>query len=118
MKIRSLFFTAILAGAAVMPIVTFGGADGSIEKMITSASTKADHEALARHFETEASALLAKVEEHKKMDAAYGTVDYGKGGAGALGQHCKNLESSYRTAATENEALARIHHELAAGSSE
>ncbi|MEZ5447169.1 MAG: hypothetical protein R3F45_15560 [Gammaproteobacteria bacterium] len=114
MKIRTLFLAATLAGAAVTPLVTFGGADDSIEKMVMSASTKADHEALARHYEAETSALLAKAEEHRTMGAAYGHVDYGKGGAAALAQHCKNLESSYRTAAAENESLARIHQALAA----
>lgn len=116
MKIRYLLLAAMLASGAAVPLVTFGGANEDVAKMIVDAKARADHESLAEYYATEASALLVKAEKHREMSAAYGQVDYGKGGTGAMARHCGNLESSYRTAAAENESLARTHQELAGGS--
>ena len=49
---------AVLIGLTVMQINAV--ADVSIEQLIETAKTKADHEALASHYEAAAAALQAK----------------------------------------------------------
>ena len=102
-------------------IVTLVGACSPIGKMthdmdqaVQSASTKADHEALAVHYEQEAKALQAKAVEHDKMAESYSKVGYAASAKANLPQHCRQLVSRYREAARENLELARLHRELSA----
>ena len=82
-----------------------------MDAMIKGATTKADHEALAAHYEQEAKAMQDKAVEHRNMAQAYAS-----GWARtktALGEHCNLLATKYQEAANENLALAKQHHELA-----
>lgn len=85
-----------------------------LDELVMEARSKTDHESLAEYFEQEAHALQAKVERHQKL-----AEDYEKGGSyekvkGFMLQHCNAMIRSYRGAAEENLALARIHRQLAA----
>ncbi len=85
-----------------------------LDELIMKAKSKADHERLAEYFEQEAQALQAKVERHQKL-----AEDYEKGGSyekvkGFMLQHCNAMIRSYREAAEESLALARMHRQLAA----
>lgn len=112
---KLLLLIGALAGGAILPRLSFGGADAhAIDQLVGSAKSRADHEALASHFEAEAQTLRAKADEHKKMAVTYGAASYGKGGSHALVQHCKNLVLKFEEAATENAELARLHREIAA----
>jgi len=62
--------------------------------MIESARTKADHEALAAHYEQEARALQDTAATHERMAQAYQRSDYGKIGT-TLIQHCEFLARTY-----------------------
>jgi hypothetical protein len=42
---------------------------------VQSASSKADHEALAEHYEETAAEMQLKVDEHKKLLAQYQAVE-------------------------------------------
>ncbi len=72
---------------------------------IETAKTKADHEALAAHYEQEAKMLKDKAEEHRRMAKAYGALAHKA--ASTFGQHCEAIASQYEAVATENLALAK-----------
>ena len=99
----------LLSMSACTPV---GKMTHDMDSMIQSARTKADHEALATHYEREAKALQANAAEHRAMAQAYAK------GAGYiktksnLVQHCDVLASKYQEAADENLELAK-HRRLA-----
>jgi hypothetical protein len=102
--------------AGVMLVVTACALAGKtaheMGPLIESARTKADHEALAAHYEQEAKALQDKAAEHETMAQKYQRGAYGKT-ATTMIQHCEFLARTYRGAAKENLELAKEHHELA-----
>lgn len=81
---------------------------------IQNAKTKADHEALAKHYEDYAAQMQGKVLEHKKMLERYqdNAAAYGRQAAD-LESHCRNLISSYEEAERSNRSLAEIHRKMA-----
>ena len=106
-----LMFVVLALIGACTPV---GKMTHDMTAMIQSAKTKADHEALAKHYEDEATALQAKAAEHQRMEQTYtGMSSWGKARI-SLSQHCSMLAARYREAANENLALARQHRELAA----
>lgn len=80
---------------------------------VRDAKTSADHEALARHYETAAEAMRLKVKEHKKELEEYEKPYYGKR-AQDLKAHCHRLITSYEQAVEANMAMAEIHRKMAA----
>lgn len=82
---------------------------------VQSASTKADHEALAKHYDEAAEDMQAKVDEHKKLLADYQAESYKWGRQGPIfEQHCQTLIKAYENAVTENRAMAEAHRAVAA----
>jgi len=112
-KLLTLIPVAIIGTVLIGCAVTQSNAVTGMpmEEMIQSAKTKADHEALAKHYEDEASAFQAKAEEHKRMAGAYRNV--GKGGGAAFVGHCDRLIAQYQEAAKENLELAKLHRQMA-----
>ena len=84
-----------------------------MEKMISSAKTAADHEALAAEYESEAAAAKAKAAEHREMAESYKKLGGAAIGKLHLDEHCERLAKSYEKAAMEYEALAKAHREMA-----
>ena len=84
-----------------------------MEKMISSAKTAADHEALAAEYESEAAAAKAKAAEHRKMAESYKELGGAAIGKLHLDEHCERLVKSYEKEAMEDEALAKAHREMA-----
>jgi hypothetical protein len=84
-----------------------------MEKMISTAKTAADHEAIAARYESDATAARAEAAGHRKMAESYRKV----GGAVIeklhLDAHCEKLAKSYDETAQQNEALAKAHREMA-----
>ncbi len=82
---------------------------------VQSATTRGDHEALAKHYEDAAKEMQAKAEEHKKLLANYEAKRglYGKQ-AQSLISHCQGLMRSYEQAAAENLSMAESHRRIAA----
>lgn len=77
--------------------------------------TKADHEKLAAAYEDEAKLLQQKIEQHERMNTVYQAMGGGgKLGGAQLGNHCKSIIKSYKSAIEDNLALAKYHHEMAA----
>jgi len=87
-----------------------------MDQAVHNAKSKADHEALAQHYEEVAKEMQFKVEEHKKILSQYEREPW-LWGRQAIGfdVHCKNLIRIYSQAAEENLEMAKMHRELAAG---
>jgi hypothetical protein len=100
--------TALLSVSACTPV---GKMTHDMDTIIQSATTKADHEALAAHYEQEAKALQDKAVEHRKMAQTYASSGWPRNRG--LAEHCETIASAYQTAAKENLALAKEHRELA-----
>ncbi len=81
---------------------------------VQSAKSKADHEALAAHYEQAARDAEVKVEEHKKLLDQYKARSYLYGKqAGSLESHCEALKRSYQQVAAANAEMAKLHRQLA-----
>jgi len=82
---------------------------------VQSAKTRADHEALAQHYDDAAKEMQAKAAEHKKMVAQYEANKslYGKQ-AQSLISHCQGLARIYDQAAADNMSMAESHRQMAA----
>jgi len=102
---------ALVLGVAVPTIVT---ADVT-EAQIAAAKTAADHEAIAKAYESDAAAAEASAREHETMVQAYKVAARAPKGesAKAMVTHCEGLVKAYRSAATEYRALAAEHRKLA-----
>ncbi|RFC36506.1 MAG: hypothetical protein DID90_2727553712 [Candidatus Nitrotoga sp. LAW] len=82
---------------------------------VQSATTRADHNALAKHYEDTAKEMQSKVQEHKKQLEEYENHSYNYGKrAQDLQGHCKGLIHYYGQAAEANSKMAEIHRQLAA----
>ncbi len=79
---------------------------------IASASTAADHEAIAKAFDEQATDLAAKAETDKSLANAYRTA--GKPAITMQSKHCDALTKDLNAAAAESRALAAEHHKMAA----
>jgi hypothetical protein len=83
---------------------------------VQSAKTRADHEALAAHYEQAAKDAEAKVEEHQQILAAFkkDPHDYPKTYLGGnFESHCMRLIHSYEQAAEANREMAKMHRRIA-----
>ncbi|MFI3154984.1 MAG: hypothetical protein QX199_02385 [Methylococcaceae bacterium] len=80
---------------------------------VQNAKTKADHEALAQHYEEAAKEMQLKVEEHKKLLGQYQSKGYLYGRqAEDFKAHCQRLINDYEKAAEENLEMAKMHRQM------
>lgn len=85
-----------------------------MSQAVQSASSKADHEALAKHYEEAADEMQAKVEEHKKLLGQYESKSYLYGRqAQTFKDHCRAMINAYERAAEANRGMAEGHRALA-----
>jgi hypothetical protein len=86
-----------------------------MSQAIEEASTAADHEALAKHYEDIAKKMQLKVQEHDKLLEKYiaNAHRYGRLGE-RVQEHCKTLIRSYDDAAKANMEMAEFHRSMAA----
>jgi hypothetical protein len=88
------------------------GDPGSLEQvLVESATTPAQHEALAKYYHGKAAAERKKAAEHKAMGAAYGGTKMTI--AQAEKEHCAKLATLHESAAAEYDAMAAEHESLA-----
>lgn len=84
---------------------------------VQSAKTRADHEALARHYENMAQTMQEKMQKHKKLLEQYETQNYsyhyGRD-AEDLKAHSHALIRFYEQAAEANMNMAASHQKMAA----
>ena len=87
----------------------------SIEKMIATAKTPSDHEAIANYYKQQAAEARSKADMHKKMAEQYSMSGIGNQATKThFHQHCETLVRSYQTQANEFDALAKAHQDMAA----
>ena len=98
---------------ATTTFTAFAGEKKSVDAMIESAKTPADHKALAAKFEQAASDATAQAEMHRKMGDSYkktGGVAIAKW---KLDEHCSALVAKYEALAKENSEMAKAHQQMA-----
>jgi hypothetical protein len=85
----------------------------NMSQAVQSATSKADHEALAKHYEDTAKELQLKADEHKKLLSQYRAKSYLYGKqAQAIENHCDVLINSYEKAAEANLNMAKLHRQM------
>jgi len=84
-----------------------------MSQAVQDAKTKADHEALAEHYEAAAKDMQLKVDEHKKLLNNYESRAYlyGKQAENLKG-HCRRLINIYESAVEANMSMAKMHRQL------
>jgi hypothetical protein len=84
-----------------------------MSQAVQNAESKADHEALAIHYEETAKEMQLKVDEHKKLLSQYESKSYLYGKqAQELKAHCQRLIDIYEKAVEENLSMANLHRQL------
>ena len=109
MKLYTALATVAVLALAFSTTISAAGSTAFGPAQIAAAKTAADHEALAKAYEDEASELDRKVELHKSMGTTYKA---GKS-ASVVGNHCVRIATDFKAAAQEYRALAAEHHKLA-----
>lgn len=115
-KIGKLFAAlaiTLLASCAQMGPLEAQNAD--IRKAAENARTYADHNRLAKQYESTAKELLVKAEEQKKLLQHYEEKSYLYGRQAQDHQsHTSALLNKYQQAAAETIKQAAVHHKIAA----
>ncbi|MDP3332248.1 MAG: hypothetical protein Q8S55_09730 [Methylococcaceae bacterium] len=84
-----------------------------MSQAVQSATSKADHEVLAQHYEEAAKEMQLKVEEHKKILSQYEREPWLLGRqAQSFKNHCQWLINAYEKAAEENLSMAKLHRQM------
>ena len=106
---------ALIAGLVLPAYRAIGAEEVDIGKMIGTAKTSADQQAIADYYTHQAAAARAKVATHKKMAEQYSMSSIGSQASKThFHQHCEALIRSYEAEAKEYDALAKAHHDMAA----
>ncbi|MGJ0429879.1 hypothetical protein [Methylobacter sp.] len=84
-----------------------------MSQAVQNAESKADHEALAKHYEEAARDMQLKADEHKKLLSQYESKSYLYGKRALDFQsHCRGLINAYEKAAEENLEMAKLHSQM------
>lgn len=84
-----------------------------MSQAVQSATSKADHEALAKHYDEAADEMQLKVDEHKKLLGQYVSHSYLYGRqAEDLKAHCQELIDVYEKAVVANRKMAEMHRQM------
>jgi len=109
-----LFMLGLLASCA--PMSPYQAVDSpALRQTVENARTREDHEALTRQFETLASEMWRKAEEHRKLLQHYEEKSYLYGRqAQDLQSHTWALMVKYEKAARTSQSYAASHRQIAA----
>jgi hypothetical protein len=88
-----------------------------MSQAVQNATSKADHEALAQHYEQAAKEMQLKVDEHKKLLSQYRSIGYRYGRlpddfVEYFIAHCQRLINVYEKAVEENLSMANLHRQM------
>ena len=103
--------SALLVGAAGVSAVR-AESHGDMAAQVAAAKTPADHEALAASYTKMAEETKAEIATHEKMLAAYRKILTDKT-LGTFENHCNTIIAGLKKQATEYEAMAAAHRDLA-----
>ena len=110
-----LALTSLSAAAQEKPTPAGEQDASAITHLVETAKTKADHEAIAKHFEEEAAQFDKKAEEHQRLAKLYhmGQGAGPKASTVSLASHCDDLVKNFKAAAADAHAMANLHREVA-----
>lgn len=115
---QNLKFARRIAAALLLSVILAGCASGpaappaDLLQRVESARTPADHEALAAHYDKQASAARASAQVHRKMATSYqGMIAGGRGGA-SMPAHCNAIVANQEAIAADYEAMAAAHRQM------
>ncbi len=97
---------ATAASAATEPVVT--------PAAIAAAKTPADHESIARTYDTEAARLDAEAATQAELAKLYGSYTSPMLYSAAMEKQCKELARDLKASAELNRKLAALHRRIAA----
>ena len=114
MRRTSLLGLGLVALLAVLaqPGTQAAAEEVDIDKMIATAKTPADHQAIADYYQHQADGAKAKAAQHTKMAQEYKTGSFGA--KTHFHEHCETLTRIYQSEAKEYAALAAAHRQVAA----
>ncbi|WP_394753639.1 hypothetical protein [Crenothrix sp.] len=85
-----------------------------MSQAVLNAETKADHAALAKHYDEVADEMQLKVDEHKKLLSQYESKAYLYGRqAEDFKAHCQRLVDDYEKVVASNRKMAEMHRGMA-----
>ena len=101
-----------LAPAAGWTPASASGSDNLLQVMVDSATTPAQHQALARYFRAQAADAKALAEAHQAMSRSYS----GKPGElRNMNKHCDQIVKLNQDLAAQYETMAKAEEAAAAG---
>jgi hypothetical protein len=86
----------------------------TLDEMVSSAASAADHNAVAAAYDEEANELETKAASHEKLATVYKARGSIKGGAD-MGSHCDRIAEDLRESAKLNREIAEHHRAMASG---
>jgi hypothetical protein len=106
----------LIATAFLSTILSFGVVqaqeDHTLEQLVIEmAQTRAEHEAIAHHYASQAETANADARRHQEMAKTYANA--GRAGYPQMRGHCEQLAKKYDEIAAEYEQLAKLHTEEA-----
>jgi hypothetical protein len=105
----ALLLSIMLAGCASTPPPP----SPDLQRRIEGASTRADHDVLARHFDGQAAGARDTAAEHRKMAKGYSAMTaIGRGGA-SMYNHCNSIVAKFESIAADYDGMAADHRRLA-----
>jgi hypothetical protein len=108
-----LLITLILALGSLAACSEMNQHPMDMSQAVQNAESKADHEALAQHYEETANEMQLKVDEHKKLLGQYEAKSYLYGRqAEDIKAHCRRLIDVYEKAVDENLSMAKLHRQM------
>ena len=125
---KQLISTLTLSFALMTPALAQPAASSSapseelnkkqLHTLIVNAKTSADHKRIADLYQAAATVLIAQSGEHAAMAAQFKAnpiTAHGKFTVGTV-DHCEYLSQSLKQEALKDQALAKLHYEMAESS--
>ncbi|BBL57540.1 hypothetical protein [Methylomonas koyamae] len=111
-----LLFTLILAVGLLSACSEMNPHPMDMSQAVQNATSRADHEALAQHYEEAAKEMQLKVDEHNKLLSQYRSIGYRYGRppddfVEYFIDHCQRLIDVYEKAVEENLSMANLHRQ-------
>ena len=105
---------ALNVGLVVPAYRVMAAQNVDIDKLIATAKTAGDHQAIADYYKEQAKEAQAQAEKHKKMAQEYSMSSIGRQATKThFHEHCEALVRDYESAAKEYDGLAKAHEEMA-----
>ena len=111
---------ALLAMAAILAAPFAAGqtlSKADLKKAVAGATTPADHERIAKHFDAKAAQFEAEAKDHEELAAEYRANPAGHDQkhpmSGLTAEHCLYFAKEMRRVAEEARQLAKDHREMA-----